>query len=153
MANDKVSVKLLTRLAGIGKEGEIVSVSRSQARNFLIPKKFAMEVDEKFIKEEADKTKKQQDNRRHLIESRHKIAEQLHAKTLEFSLRGSGEKVFGGIGEHEIIAKIKQEFSVELEKRHIILPEGHHIKTAGKTDIKVHLGEDTYIRMTVEVIV
>ena len=153
MANDKVSVKLLTRLAGIGKEGEIVSVSRSQARNYLIPKKFAIEVSEQFIQEAAEKAKKSQDNRRHLVEARHQIAEQLHGKILQFTLRGSGEKVFGGIGEHEVMNKIQQEFSLTLEKRHILLPEGHHIKTAGKTDIKIHLGEDTYIRMTVEVTV
>jgi large subunit ribosomal protein L9 len=151
MANDKVFVKLLTRLAGIGKEGEIVSVSRSQARNFLIPKKFAVEASEKLIQDEEDKKKRKQDNRMLLVEQRHKIAEQLHGKSIAFTLRGSGDKVFGGIGEHEIIEKIKGQFDVELEKRHIILPEGHHIKSAGKTDIKVHLGEDTYVRMSVEI--
>lgn len=153
MSNDKVTVKLLTRLAGIGKEGEIVSVSRSQARNFLIPKKFAIEVSDQFIQDEKERQKKQQDNRRNNVEQRHKIAEQLHGKTLDFALRGSGEKVFGGIGEHEVIEHIKREFGVELEKRNIALPDGHHIKSTGKTDIKIHLGEDTYVRMTIEVTV
>jgi len=44
---DKVSVRLLTRIANVGKEGEIVEVSRTQAKNYLIPKGLAKEVNGK----------------------------------------------------------------------------------------------------------
>jgi large subunit ribosomal protein L9 len=151
MAGEKILVKLLKRLAGIGKEGEIVSVSHSQAKNYLIPKGFAIEVNKQvLVQEELDKKKKSL-NRVTNIEERQKLAEILHMKEIAFTLRGHGEKIFGGIGEHEIIEAIKKEFKVELEKKNILLPEGHHIKKAGRTDFKIHVSEDTYIRMTVEV--
>ncbi len=38
MATEKLRVKLTTRIAGIGKEGEIVEVSHAQAKNYLVPK-------------------------------------------------------------------------------------------------------------------
>ena len=151
MAGEKILVKLLKRLAGIGKEWEIVNVSHSQARNYLIPKGFAVEASQKLLEQEEILKKKKSENRLQNVEGRAKIAELLHTKELIFELRGQGEKVFGGIGEHEIIEQIKKDFDVELEKKNILLPEWHHIKKAGKTDIKIHISEDTYIRMTVDV--
>lgn len=153
MAGEKILVKLLKRLAGIGKEGEIVSVSHSQARNYLIPKGFAIEASKGLLEQEEINKKKKSQNRIDNLEGRQKVAELLHTKEISFTLRGHGEKIFGGIGEHEIIEAIKKEFKIELEKKNILLPEGHHIKKAGKTDIKIHIAEDTYIRMAVEIIV
>ena len=127
-----------------------MEVSRTQAKNFLIPKGFAKLADQALIVNEAERLKKQQDNRSKLVEKRHELASILHTKTLEFELAGNGEKIFGGIGEHEIIAAIKKNFGVELEKRHINLPDGH-LKKAGNHDLRIHLGEDTFVRMTISI--
>ncbi len=109
-------------------------------------------MDARAIEAEKNRVKKKQDEKRHLIEERHKIAETLHAKTLRFEMAGSGGKIFGGVGEHEIIERIKKEFGVPLERRHVELPGGHHLKSVGSADVKIHLGEDTYVRMRVEVV-
>lgn len=153
MATEKLKIKLTTRIAGIGKEGEIVEVSHAQGRNYLIPKGLGILMDEKAIAIEEARTKKKQDEKRRVVEDRHKIAEKLHAKTLRFELAGSGGKIFGGIGEHEIIERIKKDYGVSLERKHVALPEGHHLKKEGSTDIKIHLGEDTYVRMRIEIAV
>lgn len=153
MAAEKLRVKLTTRLAGIGKEGEIVEVSHSQAKNYLVPKGLGILMDDKAIENEAARLKKKQDEKRRLVEDRHKITEMLHGKTLRFELAGSGGKIFGGIGEHEIIERIKKEFGVTLERKNVALPDGHHLKKEGSADIKIHLGEDTYVRIRVEVAV
>lgn len=150
---DKVKVKLTTRLAGIGKEGEIVEVSRTQAKNYLVPKGLGILMDEKAIAEEEARIRKKQDQKRRLVEDRHAIAEKLHGQTIRFELAGSGDKVFGGVGEHEIIERIKKDYGVQLERRHVDLPDGHHLKKAGSTDVKIHLGEDTYVRIRIEVAV
>ncbi len=110
-----------------------------------------MEVNKQvLVQEEIDK-KKKSINRITNIEERQKLAAALHMKEIAFTLRGHGDKIFGGISEHEIIEAIKKDFQIDLEKKNILLPEGHHIKKAGRTDIKIHISEDTYIRMTVEV--
>lgn len=94
MATEKLKVKLTTRLAGIGKEGEIVEVSHAQARNYLVPKGLAVLMDDKAIEQEAARKKKKQDEKRRLVEDRHKIAEKLHGQTIRFELTGSGGKIF-----------------------------------------------------------
>lgn len=151
MAEDKISVQLLTRLAGIGKEGEIVLVSRTQAKNYLIPKGFARLADAALIKNEAEKLKKKQDAHSRLMESRHEIAAKLHTQVIEFELAGSGDKIFGGVGEKDIIERIKKAYGIELEKKNISLDDGH-LKKVGDHNLRiVHLGEDTFIRMTVRI--
>ncbi|MDD2891847.1 MAG: 50S ribosomal protein L9 [Candidatus Gracilibacteria bacterium] len=151
MANNTVSVQLLERIANVGKEGEIIEVSHAYARNFLIAKKLARLATPELIKREAEKKKKAQDNKSHLIEARHEIAKKLHGMILTFELAGSKDKIFGGIGEHEIIVEIKKHYGVELEKKHILLPEGHHLKKVGVTDIKINLGSDVNIKMHIEI--
>lgn len=146
-----VKVQLLERIANVGKEGDIVEVSHSYARNYLIAKKLARLATPDLIKREAEKEKRTQNNKSHLIESRHSIAEKLHNATLVFELTGSKDKIFGGIGEHEIIVEIKRLYGIELEKKHIFLPEGHHLKKVGTTDIKVNLGSDVHTKMHVEI--
>jgi large subunit ribosomal protein L9 len=94
MANNNVSVQLLERIANVGKEGEIIEVSHSYAKNFLIPKGLARIATADLIKREAEKKKRAQDNKSHLIETRHEIAKQLHGFTVMFELPGSKEKIF-----------------------------------------------------------
>lgn len=151
MANNTVSVQLLERIANVGKEGEIIEVSHAYARNFLIAKSLARIATPELIKREVEKKKKAQNNKSHLVEARHEIAEKLHNTTLTFELAGSKDKIFGGLGEHEIILAIKKKYNVELEKKHILLPEGHKLKQIGVTDIKIHLGSDVNIKMHIEI--
>lgn len=151
MANNTVSVQLLQRIANVGKEGEIIEVSHAYARNFLVAKGLARIATPDLIKSEALKKKKAQDNKSHLIEARQEIGEKLHGTTLVFELPGSKDKIFGGLGEHEIITAIKKMHGVEFEKKHILLPEGHHLKKVGITDIKINLGSDVYIKVHVDI--
>jgi large subunit ribosomal protein L9 len=151
MANNTVSVQLLERIANVGKEGEIIEGSHAYARNFLIAKKLAKLATPELIKREAEKKKKAQDNKSHLVEARHEIGERLHSTTLVFELPGTKDKIFGGLGEHEIIGEIKKIYGLELEKKHILLPESHKLKKVGITDIKVNLGSDVNIKMHIEI--
>ena len=145
----KLSVQLLERIAGIGKPGDIVEVSHAQAMNFLIPKKKAIIATKAVIEAEKNAKKHKQESRVRTLEERHTIAEILGGKDLPFTLRGKGDSVFGGIGEHEILKKIESLYKVELERKHIVLPGGHHIKKSGTTDIVISLSDDTFVRMHV----
>lgn len=136
---DKISVRLLTRIANVGKEGDIVEVSRTQAKNYLIPKGLAKEVSEKDIVDLKQKEAKRQENLRALSRDRHDIAKKLNGIILSFELTGIGSKVFGGLNEHDVIEKIRHEYSLELERSHVLLPEGKHIKKTGEHIIKIHL--------------
>ncbi|MDD4530893.1 MAG: 50S ribosomal protein L9, partial [Candidatus Gracilibacteria bacterium] len=78
MSVNTLKVILLTRIANVGKENEIVEVNYSYAKNFLIPKKMARVLTENEVKEIQNKGKRDEQRRIANLENKHKIAETLN---------------------------------------------------------------------------
>ena len=153
MATTKLTGELLQDVAHLGRKGDIIEVSSSQARNALIPQKIALEVTpERKKKIESDK-KRAQDQVRMRLEQAFEIQKELDGQLIQFSLRGKGTKVFGGLGEHEIGTKIHEKFGIHFEKQDIKLPNKTHIKTAGTHLVHLHITRDTLAKVIVEVII
>lgn len=142
-----MKVLFLEHVINVAKKGDIKEVSAGYAANMLIPKGLAKELTPQAEKELKEQVKKDQKHRQELIENRHKIAQQLNGQKFEFQVRtGVGEKVYGGIGEKDIIRKIKAKFKIELGKKHISLNDGH-IKKLGETQVFVKLGKDAKAKL------
>ncbi len=134
----------------LGKVGDLVNVSNGYARNFLFPRKLAMEATEKKVAEwkhlqqvaEAKK-KKAQSKRKELIEK-------LSGVTLTFQVEaGETEKIFGSVTHFDVSNELEQQgFSVD--KRDIVIAE--QIKVLGQHKATVNLGEglETEITLVVE---
>lgn len=97
MSVKKISVELLQDIAHIGRRGEIVEVSSSQARHALIPQKLAREVTAERLKKIANDQKRAQDQARMRLEQAFEIQKMLDGQEITFTLKGKGGKVFGGI--------------------------------------------------------
>lgn len=149
--SDTLTVEMLVRIANKGKPWDIIEVSRTEARNFLIPKGYARELTREMQLERERKEKKLSENARSLIEESYRIRDLLHGKTIVFELAGSEKKIFWSIGEKEIIDRIARDYGVKLEKKHIKIPTGHHLKDVGTWDIQVHLWPQVYIKMHLEI--
>lgn len=148
MTTKNLKVMLLQRIANIWKEWEIVETSYSYAKNFLIPKKMARVITDAEEKELANKAKRDEKRRVENLENKHKIAEELNGKEINFELSWKKEKIFWSITELDVVAKIKKDFWYEFEKWNIVLPDGKHIKKTGTHDVKVNLGKDVYIKLS-----
>jgi len=142
---------MLERVAWVWKQWEIIEVSHSQAKNYLIPKWLAKLVSKEEIEKLAKKKESQVKNTRENIYNRHKIAELLHMKEIILEAKWNADKIFGWIQELDIIAIIEKEYSIKLEKKNIILPEWHHIKKAWIYDIKLNLWSDVFARISLNV--
>ena len=79
------------------------------------------------------------------------IQKQLDGQTLEFTLKGKGNKVFGGLNEHEIGTRLKAKYGVDFEKKDIKLPNRTHIKTGGSHMVYLHITRDTLAKVFVTV--
>lgn len=153
MAVNKISIELLEDIAHMGRKWDIIEVSTPQARNFLIPKKKAIEVTpERLKKIELDK-KRMQDHARERLEKAYEIHKTLDGAEFQFSLKGKGEKVFWGLGEHEIISAIDKRFGIKFEKKDIKLPNKTHLKTAGRHLVYIHITRDTIAKIFIEITV
>jgi ribosomal protein L9 len=57
-------------------------------------------------------------------------------------------KMFGWIGEHDIIDRINTDFGIKLEKKHIDMNEGH-IKKIWKRDVFIKLSSDSIAKIII----
>lgn len=146
-----MKVLFLHHVVNVGKKWEIKDVKPGYAQNFLFPKKLAEELTLERENQLRQQLNKQDKHRRELIENRHDIVEKIHGEKVYFELKtGSNGKVFGWIGEKDIIMILKKQFWVELSKKHIEL-SGGHIKKVGETYVYVKLWKDAIAKIVVSV--
>lgn len=151
MTTNKLTVELLQNLAHFGRKGQIIEVSAPQARNSLIPKGMVREVTPDRLKKIEQDKKREQDKARERLEKAFEIQKMLEGQTLEFSVKGKNGKLFGGLSEHEIGARINQKWGIDFEKHDIKLPNKTHIKTPGTHLVYLHITRDTMAKILVNV--
>lgn len=128
-------------LKGQGKVGEEKNISDGYAKNFLIPKGYAIEATTANLndykgKKDSQEFKKQQD-----IDNANALKEAIEKITLTISAKsGENGKLFGSITSKELAAKLNADHKISVDKKKFVLPDG--IKSAGVTsvDIKLHPG-------------
>ena len=123
---------------GQGKKGEMKNVSDGYARNYLLPRKLAMEattdaINAKNIQDAAA--------RRREAEER-KAADELRKKLKEMPVRlqakaGTGGRLFGSITTKEISEGLKAQYGVEIPKAKLVQEEP--IKSFGTFEVKAKL--------------
>ncbi|NLA87978.1 MAG: 50S ribosomal protein L9 [Clostridiales bacterium] len=122
-----------------GKKGQLIEVSDGYARNFLLPRKLAVEattdnINAMKIKEKA-RLKKLEDDKaeaRDLAKTLESIVVKVSAKS------GEGGKLFGAVTSKEISDALMAQHKIAVEKNKIVMDE--HIKAYGSYEIKCKLG-------------
>ena len=133
----------------LGKIGDIVSVKKGYARNYLFPKGLAQLATDKNIQSTQKlidmREKKDAINRSNL----EALAKKLNTLTLKFELQaGEDDKLFGSVTSNMISDSIKEQ-GYKIDKKEIQLSEP--IKHLGKHDVEIHLGHDLSANIKVKV--
>ncbi len=122
----------------LGKIGEIVNVSDGYARNFLFPKKLAVEANTKNIKEFEHQKRVIQEKVAKIREASKSVAEKLSALTLTIKAKaGEEDKLFGSVTNMDIAEALRAE-GFDIDKKKITMEEP--IKRLGlhSVEVKVH---------------
>ena len=145
-----MKVILLVDVKGVGKKQEIVNVSDGYAKNFLFPRRMAMDATPGAAKELE---KKQAAERARETERRlaaEKKAASLRGKVVTVVAKcGSQGRLYGSITGEQIAAALLSEHGVEVDKRKIELSEP--IRTVGDTDVVIKLYPEINAKMIVRV--
>jgi large subunit ribosomal protein L9 len=145
-----MKVILTADVKGVGKKQEIVNVSDGYARNFLFPRKLAMDATPGAAKELE---KKQAAERARETERRmtaEKKAASLRGKVINVLAKcGAQGRLYGSVTGAEIAQALNEQHNVEVDKRKIELAEP--IRTVGETEIVVKLYPEISAKMTVRV--
>ena len=136
-----MKVILLQDVKGQGKTGDLIKVSDGYARNFLLPRKLAIEANEKNLHELKKQEKKRARQLEKEIAEAKAVQEQLAAVLVKISARaGTGGRLFGSVTSKEIAEALKEQHGVSIEKNKIIQTEA--IKTFGTYEVRVKLGHE-----------
>ena len=133
----------------VGRKGEIVNISPGYGRNYLIPRKLALEVTSsnlKMIEIERQSLKKKVENERQSFQD---LIRRLNEVTLTFS-RKAGEKdmIFGSVSAADVKEALDR-LGFEVEKKKIGLDEP--IRRLGNYTIPIKVFHDDKAALRVEV--
>ncbi len=146
-----MKVILLTDIKGVGKKDQIINASDGYARNFLFPKKMAVEAN----KENLAKLKSQNESKAFKKETEKneakEIAKAIEKITLKIMVKaGENGKIFGGVTAKEIAESLKMQHSIDIDKKKILLSET--IKNVGTFTIEIKLYEGIMARLKLNVV-
>ncbi|BAK47123.1 MAG: 50S ribosomal protein L9 [Lachnospiraceae bacterium] len=146
-----MKVILLEDVKSLGKKGEIVSVSDGYAKNMLFPKKLAQEAngknlnDLKLQKKHNDKVAAE-----HLAAAK-QLAADLEGKKVVIPIRsGEGGRIFGSVSTKEIAEAAKEQLSLTLDKKKMVLSDP--IKALGTYEVPIKLHPQVTGTLRVQVV-
>lgn len=134
-----MKVILQQDVKGQGKKGQLIEASDGYARNFLLPKKLAVEA----TTDNLNKMKKQ-DAAQKAREAAEKAEAEALAKTLESiqviikAKAGSGDRLFGSVTTKDVAEALKAQHGLDINKSKII--QDDPIKAYGAYTLKCKLG-------------
>ena len=136
-----MKVILQQDVKGQGKKGQMVEVSDGYGRNFLLPRKLAVEATAENIN-----TMKMQDKAKQAKAAEEKAAAEAAAEKLKScqvkikARAGQGGRLFGSITSREISDELKAQHGIDVNKSKIVL--GEPIKSFGSFEVKCRLGSE-----------
>jgi large subunit ribosomal protein L9 len=143
-----MKVLLLQDIQGNGKKGAIVDVNDGYARNYLLPKKMAVEATKALLNEYNLKLEKEK-----------KLLEEEKARALDFAKRLNGTtvsvkvkcgdgKLYGSVTNQDVATALK-EAGFEVDKKKITVKD--NIKALGIYDAEVKVYKETTAKLKINV--
>ena len=145
-----MKVILLQDVKGKGKKGQMLEVSDGYARNYMLPRKIAVEATADAVntmrmndKAAAEKAAKE---RAEAVE----ISRKLREMTVVVMAKGGGAgRLFGSVTNQEIADALKAQSGIVLDKRKIVIADP--IKSVGSYTVQCKLGYEITAPLTVKI--
>ena len=144
-----MKVILTQDVKGKGKKGQMIEVSDGYARNFMLPKRLAIEATPDAINTMKMNDKATQERIAREKAEALEVSKKLRAMTLVVKAKGGGAgRLFGAVTNAEIAAALEKQ-GVKLDKRKIVLNET--IKNVGTYTATCKLGYEITAPLTVKI--
>jgi len=115
-----MKVILLCDVKDIGKKDSVLNVSDGYARNYLFPRKWAVEATPGAVKEIERKRAVEEKLEKERREAAEAVARELRGKVINIQAKcGAQGRIYGSITSQEVAAALKEQYGVEIDKRKI----------------------------------
>lgn len=146
-----MKVILLSDIKGVGKKDQVIEASDGYARNFLFPKKLAVEANSTNMNNLKAKQESNQYRKDIEKQEAQKIAEKLKGIMLKVRVKaGENGKIFGGVTSREIAEGLKKDYNIVIDKKKIMLADT--VKTLGTITVDIKLYEGVTGKLKVDII-
>ncbi len=136
---------------GQGRKGEVKDISDGYAKNFLIPKGFAVLATPSLVSKLENEKRAQAEKERRILEEHAKLKDELDRRTFTIAVKtGDKDQIYGSVHEKDVSAAIKGKTGYEFEKNQIVLPG--HIKELGEYTIEIRLAGNIIARPKIKLI-
>ena len=142
---------LLSDVKALGKKGALVDVAEGYARNFLLPRKLAVEANKGALTMLSEQHKAKEKREAQQAAETRAMAELLESKPVAVRAKAGGNgKLFGTVTNADIAEAITQTFSVAVDKHKIEVKNA--IKAVGTYPVEIRLGKNVVAKTTVSVV-
>jgi len=146
-----MKVILTKAVEDLGKKGDVVEVSDGYARNYLVPKKFAVKASAGALMQAENMRRAREDTARKSLEDATQLAETLSGTRVVVAARaGDTGNLFGSIGASDVAAAIVKFTGVDIDKKIVAIDEP--IKEIGLHEVILKPHVDVSVTVTLDVI-
>jgi large subunit ribosomal protein L9 len=145
-----MEIILLEEVKGLGKKGDVVKVAAGYARNYLLPRKLAVEASVKKIKALQEQKKAITDKNIKEEVAAKGMVQKLDGLTIQVAGKvGESGKLFGAVSSKDIVSALFKNHGLEVDKKKLLLKEpiknlGTHLVT-----VKLHHKAQAQIKVNV----
>jgi len=138
-----MKVLLIKDVQGTGKAGEVKEVKDGYGKNFLVGKGLALHATNAVLaKYKADQKRKEAKEAEELAQAK-ELAEKLNSTKLTVKHKiGANGHLIGSVTNKEISEELKEQFSIEIDKKNIVLDK--KIKAEGIVTVDCKLGQGVH---------
>ncbi|MCH0538795.1 50S ribosomal protein L9 [Streptomyces sp. MUM 203J] len=146
-----MKIILTHEVSGLGAAGDVVDVRDGYARNYLVPRGFAIRWTKGGEKDVAQIRRARKIREIATIEQANQIKAQLEGVKVRLAVRsGDTGRLFGSVTPADVASAIKAAGGPDVDKRRVEL--GAPIKSLGSHQVSVRLHPEVAVNLGVEVV-
>jgi large subunit ribosomal protein L9 len=146
-----MQIILIQDVDNLGGSNELVSVKNGYARNFLIPKKMAVEASPSNLKQLEERLKQLRKKEEKMLADINKVIAALQDGVVKIGAKtGTSGKIFGSVTNVQIAKAIREQKALEIDRRKILILD--EIKELGTYKARIDFGNGHETEISVEIV-
>lgn len=146
-----MEVILIQDVDNLGAANELVKVKNGYARNFLIPRKMAVEASSSNVKQMEERMKQAKKKEDKMLAEINSVIAKLNESPLKVGAKtGTSGKIFGSVTSLQLSRAIREQKGYEIDRKKISLPE--EVKELGTYKAHIDFGNGKYADVDFEVV-
>jgi len=146
-----MEVILIQDVDNLGAVNELVKVRNGYARNFLIPRKLAVEASPSNVKQMEERMKQFKKKEEKMLAEINSVIAKLNESPLKVGAKsGTSGKIFGSVTPLQLSRAIREQKGYEIDRKKISLPD--EVKELGTYKAHIDFGNGKYADVDFEVV-